>query len=61
MPVIKAGKSRDSLQKQADHQSVVSPDTIKRDEDLENDTENKESDVKSSVTKSLSNYRDNCP
>lgn len=47
MPVIKAGKSRDSLQEQS-----VSPDTIQLDGNLEIGTENKESDVKSSVTKS---------
>ena len=47
MPVIKAGKSRASLQEQS-----VSPDTIQLDENLGIGTENKESDVKSSVTKS---------
>ena len=44
MPVIKAGKSKDSLQASVDRQSSVSPDTKQIEEDVQNDTENQENE-----------------
>lgn len=50
MPVIKAGKSKDSLQASADRQSYVSPDTIQI-EDVQNDTENQENELQTTRAK----------